>query len=465
MSRRPNGEGTVFRLKNGRWRAEITVGRKPDGRLVKKSRTGRTKTEAFRLLEELKAQYATEDANEFPVDMTLQAWCEHWLEHSATQSVIPDTLTQYHWLLEHYVFPQIGHIELKRLRPPALDKWQSSLLARGFAPGTVKAARGPLSAALNQAFRLGLIQSNPLQPIKTPRKGHGDGRRQWLTPEEHNAYIELFAGHADHRLSAYVLIMLHRGLRKEEVTGLRWESVDLEAGELDVKTRVRRERRRGKDGKYVTTLQEGRLKSATSYRQMPLNGPLIKALMEWKKEQTLSRWKTGGWSEDWVFTTKTGRPVDIRNMERSYKAALEKAGLRYVSFHDLRRTTGRAAHTSGADMSKIKVLMGHSSTTITEQAYVGHIASDASIAATALDQTLDPDHPPYRLEAVAGAPHDHNRPNPTRPDNPARNSPTRPPQWGIPPASLNPGRSRKDNSHQLGEPLHPVHSGNESPQE
>jgi len=465
MSRRPNGEGTVFRLKNGRWRAEITVAVTPDGRPVKKSRTGRTKTEAFRLLEELKAQYATGDANEFPVDMTMQAWCEHWLEHSAAQSVIPDTLTQYHWLLRHYVFPQIGRIELKRLRPPALDQWQSALVARGLAQGTVKAARAPLSAALNQAFRLGLIQSNPLQPIKTPKKAHEAGRRRWLEPEDHEAYIKLFTDHDDRRLSAYVLVMLHRGLRKEEVTGLRWEAIDIEARQLDVKTRVRRERRRGPDGVYVTSLEEGRLKSATSYRQVTLNGPLISALMEWKKEQTRIRWQTGGWPDDWVFTTKTGRPVDSRNMERAYKKAIDNAGLPYVSFHDLRRTIGRLAHDNGADMSTVKVLMGHSSTTITEQAYVGHIARDASIAASALDQTLDPDHPPYRLEAVAGAPHDQDRPNPTKPDNPARNSPTRPPQWGIPTASLNPGRSRKNNSHQLDQPPRSVHSGVEPPEE
>ncbi|MGA0962498.1 MAG: site-specific integrase, partial [Ilumatobacteraceae bacterium] len=340
MSRRPNGEGTVFRLKNGRWRAEITIGVKPDGRPIKKSRTGRTKTEAFRLLEELKAQYATEDATEFPVDMTVQAWCEHWLEHGSAQSVLDDTRTNYRWVLEQYVFPQIGSIELKRLRPPALDRWQSSLVARGFAPGTVKVARGPLSSALNQAFRLGLIQSNPLQPIRTPKKDHGDGRRRWLEPEEHNEYIKLFTDHYDLRLSAYVLVMLHRGLRKEEVTGLRWEAIDIDARQLDVKTRVRRERRRGSDGVYVTTLEEGPLKSATSYRQVTLNGPLIDALMEWKKEQTRIRWQTGGWPDDWVFTTKTGRPVDSRNMERAYKKAIDNAGLPYVSFHDLRRTIG-----------------------------------------------------------------------------------------------------------------------------
>lgn len=465
MSRRPNGEGTVFRLKDRRWRAEITVGRKPDGRPVKKSRTGRTKTEAFRLLGELKAQYATEDAQEFPVDMTLRAWCEHWLSHGITQSVLDDTRTNYRWLLEHYVFPQVGAIELKRLSPPTLVQWQSSLQGRGLAPGTVKAARGPLSAALNHAFRLGLIQSNPLQPIRTPKRDHGDGRRRWLEPDEHEAYIKLFTDHDDRRLSAYVLVMLQRGLRKEEVTGLRWEAVDLDARQLAVKTRVRRERRRGSDGEYVTTLEEGPLKSATSYRQVTLNGPLVNALREWKREQTRIRWETGGWPDDWVFTTKTGRPVDSRNMERAYKTSIDRAGLRYVSFHDLRRTVGRLAHDNGADMSTVKVLMGHSSTTITEQAYVGHIARDAHIASSALDQTLGPDHPPHRLEAVAGVPHDHNRRNQTEPDNPARNSPTRSPQWGLPATSRNPGGSRKNNCHELGQPLDPVHSGDQSTEE
>ena len=145
MSRRPNGTGSVFKLANGRWAAEITAHFGSGGTPVKKRRSARTKTEALSLLEELKAQYWSADASEFPVDMTVQAWCSYWVEHHAPKTAREDTVAQYASLLESYVLSDLGRIELRRLRTPDLVRWQDGLVRGGLSPGTVKAARGPLS--------------------------------------------------------------------------------------------------------------------------------------------------------------------------------------------------------------------------------------------------------------------------------------------------------------------------------
>ena len=463
MSRRPNGTGSVFKLANGRWAAEITAHFGSGGTPAKKRRSARTKTEALSLLEELKAQYWSADTSEFPVDMTVQAWCSYWVEHHAPKTASEDTVAQYASLLESYVLSDLGRIELRRLRTPDLVRWQDALVRRGLSPGTVKAARGPLSAALTSAARLGLITANPLASLKAPRKRPEDSRSRWLNENEMLRYSRVFEHHEDRRLAAFVIIMLNRGLRKEEVAGLRWGAIDFDAGTIDIKTRIRRERRRGPDGKYVTVLTEGGLKSPTSYRTVDINGPIERSLKAWKSEQAQIQLRTTDWpGADLVFTTATGQPVDSRNLERSYRRTIATAELRYVSFHDLRRSAGHLAYVNGASMTEVKQLMGHSSTTITEQIYVGRVPGDSHVASRHIDKSLDPSSPHDRLKAVAGDPrNDTTRPDPTSTERRPGDRSERTPVWGTPTRSSRPIRRRSNDSHELGQSPRPIHSGDE----
>ena len=50
MGKRGNGEGSIFFVEGRGWRAEIVVGRKPDGKLIRKSKTCDTKAEVRRWL-------------------------------------------------------------------------------------------------------------------------------------------------------------------------------------------------------------------------------------------------------------------------------------------------------------------------------------------------------------------------------------------------------------------------------
>ena len=464
MSRRPNGTGSVFRLATGRWAAEITAYPKADGTPVRRRRTARTKTEALALLKELNSQYWSADTGEFPVDMTVQAWCTYWVERLAPQTAREDTVAQYASLLESYVLSYVGRIELRRLRTPDLVRWQDALTRQGLSPGTVKAARAPLSAALNHAARLGLVTMNPLAPLRAPRKRPAESRRRWLTEDEMLLYGRVFESHEDRRLSAFVVILLNRGLRKEEVTGLRWSAINFDSGVIDVKTRIRRERRRGPDGEYATLLAEGGLKSATSYRTVDLNDAMEQSLRAWKREQAKIQLRSSEWPDhDLVFTTASGKPVDVGNLERKYRRTVEVNGLRYVSFHDLRRSAGHWAYVNGAPLSKVKEFMGHASTTVTEQIYVGRVPGDSRIAAEKLDLLLHPSSPPNRLRAVAGDPRDdRTRPNPTPAERGPGDRPQRAPVWGTPTRSGRSVRRRSNDGYELGQSPHPVHSGDES---
>jgi integrase len=70
-------------------------------------------------------------------------------------------------LIRLYLTPNIGHIPLVRLSPPAIQQLYVTLLRQGLSPATVIRTVGILHVALEQAVRRGLIARNP-QDNTTP---------------------------------------------------------------------------------------------------------------------------------------------------------------------------------------------------------------------------------------------------------------------------------------------------------
>jgi integrase len=70
-----------------------------------------------------------------------------------------------------------------------------------------------------------------------------------------------------------------------------------------------------------------------------------------------SRWKR---DDDLVFAhPETGNPIDRSRLLKRFKAALRRADVRAVRFHDLRHTFGTRMAAEGVPMRVLQELMGH----------------------------------------------------------------------------------------------------------
>jgi integrase len=134
-------------------------------------------------------------------------------------------------------------------------------------------------------------------------------------------------------------VALAAGLRLGEATGLRWDDVDLETGEIRIRQQLQAVGKR-------LVLQP--LKTDKSRRTLVLPEVCLKALFTHRTRQKEQRLKAGG---DWidshlVFTTlrrrkagqKVGGPLGPRNVLRTLHALLESAKLPRRRFHDLRHS-------------------------------------------------------------------------------------------------------------------------------
>ena len=131
------------------------------------------------------------------------------------------------------------------------------------------------------------------------------------------------------------------GMRQGELLALRWMDVDWIAHRV----RVRRNFVRGKFGTP---------KSKRSSRSIPLADDVAREL------ELLFQASSYQADEDLVFAhPHTGRPIDRSLLLKRFKAALKRAGVREIRFHDLRHTFGTRMAAAGVPMRTLQEWMGH----------------------------------------------------------------------------------------------------------
>ena len=71
-----------------------------------------------------------------------------------------------------------------------------------------------------------------------------------------------------------------------------------------------------------------------------------------------------------VFATYIGTPIEPRNLNRHFDKLCERAGVRRIRVHDLRRSCATLLYDQGVSIEHIQDVLGHSSLTITKTIYV-----------------------------------------------------------------------------------------------
>ena len=114
------------------------------------------------------------------------------------------------------------------------------------------------------------------------------------------------------------------------------------------------------------------------------------ALIEHEAKQLLGNSVNEWGRERLIFTTASGRPIEPRNISRSFERIVRKAGLRPIRLHDLRHTTASLLKKLGVSPRDAMVILGHSNISITLGIYT-HVDEDSRRdALDRLDQALRP---------------------------------------------------------------------------
>jgi integrase len=172
----------------------------------------------------------------------------------------------------------------------SVQKWVTGLSSR-LSPATVSECHRLFGAVLKSAIHDRLITANPAKDVRLPKKRQHVGDRQTIGREDFTTRL-LPAVPERHR--PLVALAGGTGLRWGECMGLRWDSIDLDAGTLRV------ERVAVEVSGHVTPKPYS--KSRAGRRVVPVP-PMVAELLERHR----SLYGTGPARE--VFTNEAGTPL------------------------------------------------------------------------------------------------------------------------------------------------------------
>lgn len=340
------GEGSLFRLKDGRWRAQVSIGPRTNRRFV--TRTVPTRPEALAALDELKADRR---AGVHPSRTTLGDYLERWVENA--RNIRPATRQGYRAVVTYHLVPTIGSVRLAQLTPTHVEDLLARLEPR-MSPKSLRNVHAVLRRALGQAVRARLV------PVNVASREYVDAPR--VTLEEPDALTtaevaRFLAAVRGDRLEALFLLALGTGLRQGELLGLAWQDVD--GGQLSVRYELARV-----DGRY----QRVAPKTDRSRRSVPLAPGLVAALQAHRArtiDEGFVPTSTGP-----VFTNRSGGPLSGSWLTHHLYAMLEPSGIRRVPFKILRATFASRLYEAGVSDLEIAALMGHTRTHTTKRHYI-----------------------------------------------------------------------------------------------
>lgn len=371
--RRPWGSGSEFQRANGQWVVRM---RRPDGSVVTGTSLDSLAKARAAARKKLAGSPSTTSGE------TVAAYLARWLDDTARGRVAPRTLALYRAIVDGWLTPTVGPVQLDRLSPDDVERMVNHVLDSGRSPQWAKHCHTVLRSALRDAHRRGTIPSNPaadIQPVRVPRP---DMVR--LTADQ---VRRLLAKHPEHPHRAIWVLALTVGLRRGEVLSLRWGDIDLERSTVTVAGTVLplppEKTRSGKRGRrtrwaFVETKTKG------SARTLILSRAAVAELRRHREAFPPVR-------PPWfVFRRADGAPLAPDWVGRRWHAALTEAGLPDIPFHASRHTAAALMlDDSGGDLRLVSQTLGHSSLTLTVDRYGGIAARAMQRAADAMDQMLE----------------------------------------------------------------------------
>jgi integrase len=358
--RNPNGAGTITKRKDGRYQAAVYV-LQPDGTRARKFAYGKTWAECDAKRRELLDKVASG----VPVptrSAKLADWLLYWLDNVIKPRRKRTTYAKYEVHVRLYLVPMLGTKRLESLSVADVRRFLTRLEKQTTA-ATAKESHKVLRTALSAACREELITRNVVTLVEPPQVESRD-----LSPWSLDETLDFLTAARKDPLYAAFMLAIALGFRRGEIVGLRWQDVDLDNRVI----RVRKQRQRVGGEAYDDDPKGRRRKQA-----LPLPAICVAPLRWQRMRQAAMRERAGDrWTEtDYVFTTRTGRPIEPRNVYRSFTRVASNAGLRVIRLHDARHGTATLLTAAGVAPRVVMEILGHSQIAVTMNIYT-HVVQD-----------------------------------------------------------------------------------------
>lgn len=159
--------------------------------------------------------------------------------------------------------------------------------------------------------------------------------------------VTIFSEYRDYTI---IQLIFDTGMRLTETLNLKLEDIDIERRTILIPAEINK----GKKDRYVF-----------------FSNTMSTVLRKWLQ------YKDRYCSSEWLFPTKKGTIITASNFERNFRLYKGKAGItKNITPHGLRNNFAKRFLLSGGDIFMLSKILGHSSVTVTEQAYLDVTMTD-----------------------------------------------------------------------------------------
>lgn len=313
-------------LKNGRvvYRIVIILGQDKNGKRLVKNLTysvNQNATAKQQEKEALKYAMEIEDKIKYGHDcdvdkMLFDEFADKWLEDIKVV-VAYSTYESYKLLVDNKIVPYFKSYKLSNIKTPLVEAFYKTL-TMAYSYGTIKKCSNVLSGMFKTAIRWDMIEINPCQNARLPKKKEEEIALKYFTPQQSLMFLKsldmefetVYKGHMriddtgkpyhvdDYtechsvatQYKVFYTLSLFCGFRKGETLALKWSDIDFHKREIAITKSV---------GKTETGVELKKPKTATSVRNVPFPEQIVPLLKEYRKEYYLLRLSMGSaWRGD-----------------------------------------------------------------------------------------------------------------------------------------------------------------------
>ena len=266
-------------------------------------------------------------------NVLLPSLVERFIKYLTSQGKSSFTIVAYKKDLEQFLgyLTSVEVQDAREVKKENIEGFINKLITDSY---TKKSASRKLNS-IRTFFRClkneGVIEQNPSLDVSHPKYISSPPRI--FTKLEYRALRDF--AKEDERTYALVEILLQTGIKIGELANLRLS---------DIK----------EDALYI------RPYGKTPGRDLPLNGPVKKAVDEYLKGRPQSK-------DDHLFITRTGHPLLIRNIRQIISRCFREIGIEKATVNDLRNTFIAHQLRQGASVEYIAKLVGHRRLSSTER--------------------------------------------------------------------------------------------------
>ncbi|GAA2246360.1 site-specific integrase [Kitasatospora cystarginea] len=377
-TRRSRGDGGLhWDEKRQRWIATASLGYDPSGRRIVKRGSGKTKTEAKNKLKEVLRDH--EDGLAIaPTNYTVENAVNDWLMYGLAGRD-KRTLEACTSLSRTHVIPALGARKLRDLSAEDVDRWLTDK-AKTLSTRTLQGLHSCLNRAVKRAMARDKVKRNVVELCSVPT-GQSGRPSKALTFTQAEAVLKSAEKTS---MYAYIVVSLLTGARTEELRALTWDHVFLK-GQPDTDPPIPPH-----IAVWRSVRAGGDTKTRKSRRTLALPDRCVEALWDHWVDQGWDRYAAGDkWEENnLVFHSDVGKELDPSHVRRAFRSAIGKAeGVNPAEWtpRELRHSFVSLLSDKGVPLEEISRLVGHSSTSVTEEVYRKQIRPVIQTGATVMD--------------------------------------------------------------------------------